>query len=283
MFCDKIETNVIFGIKDVFYEKIKIEIEVANLKHYEKMLELGCFSIRDIEKLTGSRAAAMSILYDYQKKGFIERVKHDRYVVISLETKQPVLSRYQIGMKLFPGAFISHHSAFEVYGYANQVFYETYVTCESRFSDFEYDGIYYHRMAPKHGMDVTEVSGVKVAGVEQTVVDMLNSFEKNAGLEETLRCMELIPSLNCGKLLDALAVYGNGFLYQKCGLILEQMNDTFLLPKTFFDECKKKISGSKRYLMKEYKDDVKYYERWNLYAPDHIGKLIGKGVDKSAV
>ena len=42
---------------------------MIGMKHYEKMLELGCFSIRDVEKLTGSRAAATSILYDYQKKG----------------------------------------------------------------------------------------------------------------------------------------------------------------------------------------------------------------------
>lgn len=253
------------------------------MKHYEKMLELGCFSIRDVEELTGSRAAAVSILYDYQKKGYIERVKHDRYVAISLETKQPVFSRYQIGMSLFPGAFISHHSAFEVYGYANQVFYEVYVTCESRFLDFEYDGVYYHRMTPKNGMDVEERYGVRISGIEQTVVDMLNIFEKNAGLEETLRCMELIPSLNEKKILDALAVYQNGFLYQKTGFILEQMNDIFLLSDSFFDECQKYISGSRRYLLKQNVDKMEYHGRWRLYAPHNLKELIGKGVDRNAV
>lgn len=256
---------------------------MIGMKHYEKMLELGCFSIRDVEKLTGSRAAATSILYDYQKKGYIERVKHDRYVAISLETKQPVFSRYQIGMNLFPGAFISHHSAFEVYGYANQVYYEVYVTCESRFSDFDYDGVYYHRMAPKNGMDVREVYGVRVSGVEQTVVDVLNNFEKNAGLEETLRCMELIPSLNEKKLLDALEVYQNGFLYQKVGFILEQMNDIFLLPDSFFGECRKHISGSRRYLLKQKGKEMVYHGRWRLYGPDNVKELTEKGEDGNAV
>ena len=60
-----------------------------------------------------------------------------------METKQPVLSRYQIGSNLFPDACITHHSAFEVFGYGSQVFYECYVATDKRFHDFEYDGVLY--------------------------------------------------------------------------------------------------------------------------------------------
>lgn len=127
------------------------------------------------------------------------------------------------------------------------------------------------------------VYGVRVSGVEQTVVDVLNNFEKNAGLEETLRCMELIPSLNEKKLLDALEVYQNGFLYQKAGFILEQMNDIFLLPDSFFGECRKHISGSRRYLLKQKGNEMVYHGRWRLYAPDNVKKLTEKGVDGDAV
>ena len=63
------------------------------MKYYEKMLELGCFNKSKVMELTGSEAAAKSLLYDYQKKGYIEKIKRDLYAVISLETKQPVLSR----------------------------------------------------------------------------------------------------------------------------------------------------------------------------------------------
>ena len=65
------------------------------MKYYEQKLELGCFSKSKVIELTGTEAAAKFILYDYQKKGYIEKVKRDLYAVISLETKQPVLSRYQ--------------------------------------------------------------------------------------------------------------------------------------------------------------------------------------------
>lgn len=40
-----------------------------------------------------------------------------------------------------------------------------------------------------------------------------------------IRCIMLIPSVKGEKILGALSVYDNKFLYQKCGYILEQLQD----------------------------------------------------------
>ena len=111
------------------------------MKYYEKLLELGCFTREQLVNLVESPAAANMLIYEYQKKRLIEKVKKDFYAVISIETRQPVLSRYQLASKMFPDACLSHHSAFEVYGYGNQVFYECYVATAKRFTEFEYDGV----------------------------------------------------------------------------------------------------------------------------------------------
>ena len=95
-----------------------------------------------------------------------------------METKQPVLSRYQIGSSLFPDACITHHSAFEVYGYGNQAFYECYVATDKRFHDFEYDGAMYRRVERKPDMEITQQGNIRVTSVEQTVVDSIRDFEK---------------------------------------------------------------------------------------------------------
>ena len=110
------------------------------MKHYEDLLARGCFSRAQLIEIVRTPSAANQVIYEYQKKGLIDKVKRDFFVVISLETKQPVLSRYQIGSNLFPDACITHHSAFEVFGYGSQVFYECFVATDRRFSDFEYDG-----------------------------------------------------------------------------------------------------------------------------------------------
>ena len=74
------------------------------MKHYEKLLAKGSFSREQLIEIVGTATAANQVIYEYQKKGLIEKVKRDFYVVISMETKQPVLSRYQIGSNLFPDA-----------------------------------------------------------------------------------------------------------------------------------------------------------------------------------
>lgn len=144
-----------------------------DMKHYEKLIELGCFSRDDLIAITGSDAAANSLIHDYLKKGFIERVRRDLYTVISIETKQPIPTRYQIASRLFDDACVSNHSAFEYYGYANQVFYEVYVTTQNRFQSFEYDGVTYHRIAPRYEASAELSGGVRVTGLERTVIDSI--------------------------------------------------------------------------------------------------------------
>lgn len=117
------------------------------MKNHEKIIELGCFSLGELaKKLNCCIPTATSIIQKHLKNGYIERVRRDLYVAISIETKQPVLSRYQIGNHLADDAYLSHHSAFEVFGYANQVFYEVYVATQTRFTDFVYNGILYTKI-----------------------------------------------------------------------------------------------------------------------------------------
>lgn len=247
------------------------------MKHYESLLDMGCFSREQLIQLTGTPGAANMIIYEYQKKGLIEKVKRDFYVVISLETKQPLLSRYQIGANLFPDACISHHSAFEVYGYGSQVFYECFVATDKRFSDFEYDGITYHRIERKTDVDVVMQGNMRVTSIEQTVIDSIRDYEKIAGLEEVLRCLMLVPSLNEQKILACLKRNRNRFLYQKCGYLFEELKQEFDFSEDFFMECEKNVSGARRYLMKESQNTV-FNERWKLYVPFSLKGMLDKGV-----
>lgn len=248
------------------------------MKHYEKLLEKGYFNRKELTELVGTPTAAKAVIHEYQKKGYIERVKRDFYVVISIETKQPVPSRYQIGANLFPDACISHHSAFEVFGYGNQVFYECYVATNNRFADFEYNGVLYHRIEKKIDMEVALQGNMRVTSIEQTVVDSIRDFEKIAGLEEVLRCLILIPGLNEEKILTCLKRNKNGFLYQKCGFLFEQLNAEFGFSDNFFEHCLEHSSEAKRYLMKETEETV-FQKKWKLYTPPSIESLINKGVN----
>ena len=164
-------------------------------------------------------------------------------------------------------AAVSYHSAFEFYGYSNQVFYETQVTSESRFRDFKYDGVTYRRIAPRITGGITEINGTRVTTLERTVIDSINLFEKIGGLEELLRCLALIPTLDEAALSACLAEYESGFLYQKTGYILSAFAASLGLSDSFFAKCKSHLPKGKSYLSSESQGFI-WHEEWKLYAPN---------------
>ena len=105
----------------------------------------------------------------------------------------------------------------------------------------------------------------------------IRDFEKIAGLEEVIRCMMLVPGLNEKKVLECLARNNNGFLYQKCGYLFEELKEEFHFSPNFFEDCEKYSSDAKRYLMKESQDNV-FHKRWKLYVPPSLKRLIDKGI-----
>lgn len=245
---------------------------------YKELVSLRCFTHSDMIRLTGSESAAMWHIKSYLNKGYIERVRRDLYAVISMETEQPIPNRFQVASHITDDSFVSHHSAFEYYGYANQVFYEVYFSTKKRVRPFDYDGLHYQPVLWRGDGSITKMgNGVRITSLERTVIDSIADFTKIGGLEELLRCMALIPSLDETKLLEVLGAYGHGQLYQKAGYILESYRDALSLSEMFFSECEENSSSSKTYLF-EKQDDFVYHKKWLLYAPKELKKYVDKGV-----
>lgn len=246
---------------------------------YKELARLRCFSYADMVQLCGSEKAADWQIKTYLKKGYIERVRRNLYVVISMETEQPIANRFQIASQVTEDACISHHSAFEYYGYANQVFYEVYFSTHRNIRSFSYDGLQYTPLPNPSTIEILDMNnGVKVTSLERTVIDSIIDMDKIAGLEEFLRCLELIPSLNEEKLLDVLEGYSKKQLYQKVGYILEFYKKDLSLSKDFFLKCISCSSSSKTYLTQEIRDNI-FHPKWLLYAPKDLKQLINKGVE----
>ena len=246
---------------------------------YKELAAMRCFTREELAKLLGSDSAAGWQIRKFLEKGYIERVRRDLYVVISLETGQPIPNRFRIASGVAADACVSHHSAFEYYGCANQVFYEMYVATVKRVRPFSYDGIDYCPVNCRGAEGITEAgNGVRVTSLERTVIDSIADFEKIGGLEELLRCMLLIPSLSSEHLLSALDLYHCRKLYQKTGYILEIFQKDLGLPDSFFDECEKHLTGSKTYFSEE-KNGFVFHKRWRLFAPKDLRAVVDKGAN----
>ncbi len=251
------------------------------MKHYEKMAELGCFSRDEICGLLGNNAAAHSILYDYTQKGLIERVRRDLYVALDYETKCPLANRYAIASHISDGSYITHHSAFEYFGCANQVYYEVYVSDCKPFTEFEYNSVTYKYVSPsiESGISLDKGLDIRTTDVERTILDGIKNFDKIGGLEELLNCLGLISSVNEDTLLNYLSEYHQIFLYQKTGYILSHFCDQMHLHNIFFEKCRNEITATKRYLSSYLnKKELMLDKKWNLFVPKDLLSIIGKGV-----
>ena len=158
-------------------------------------------------------------------------------------------------------------SAFEALGYADGPSIDVYVVTKSRFTDFKYNGVFYRHVDKRVEISAEWVDGARVTTLEQTIVDSIHNFEKIAGLEEVVRCILRAPRPDAEKLLLCLERYGNGFLYQKCGYVLEQLQEYVDLPKSFYRECREHCPSTVRYMAKE-AGGLVYSRGWGIYAPE---------------
>lgn len=247
------------------------------MEHYITLLKMGIFSREDVAGITGNIRTADSVLYSYKKKGWITSVRRNLYVANSLETGQPVCTPYQIASYVSPDSYVSHHSAFEVHGMANQVFSNLYVSSSTTFRPFEFDGKHFERVPSVTTEGIKVIGKIRVTDLERTVVDCIKDFAKIGGLEELLRCLTMITYSDAEKLTRYLSIYDNCFLWQKTGYILSRFPN-MKLPTDFFDTCKTRARKNVRYLYEELKFENPVFDNeWGLFVPNDMMKLLDEG------
>jgi predicted transcriptional regulator of viral defense system len=254
----------------------KVKKEVRNVNVYTELAKYPVFSIEDVKKLTGNEKTAYSQMDRLMKKGLVKKIRKNIYSVVNPTTGQVVATRYQIACAITDTAYISHHSAFEYYGLANQVYYEVYVSSENKFNHFEYDNVTYKYVASRMQDGVVEAkntTGVRMTDLERTVVDSIRDFNKIGGFEELLNCLEGIHYLDEKKLKHYLSIYDTQGLYQRVGYLLDHYRKEMQLSTEFIDYCKSKIGKSRRYLVSDLKEESYYNNEWELMVPEGLFEI----------
>lgn len=250
------------------------------MKVFTELAKYPVFTIDDVNNLVGNKKTAYTQMDRLMKKGHVKKIRKNIYSVVNPTTGQLVATRYQIACAITNTAYISHHSAFEYYGLANQVFYEVYVSSKTRFNHFDYDQITYKYVASRTQEGVVEARntvGVKVTDLERTVIDSIRDFNKIGGFEELLNCLEGIHYLDEKKLKRYLDIYNIQGLYQRAGFILAHYQKVMQISKAFIDYCKDKIGKSTRYLLSDVEAESVYEKEWGLMIPEGLFEMIDEG------
>lgn len=249
------------------------------MNSYEYFYNLGCFTREDALKLANNPKTVNSTLFTYKNKGLIKSIKRNLYATVSRETKTVVATPFEIASKITADSFVSHHSAFEYYGMSNQVFSDINVSTTIRFNNFEFDGKTYKYINSKMSLGiVSATSRIRITDLERTIIDSIKDFNKIGGLEELLRCLEMVTYVDEKKLLLYLEGYNNQFLYQKAGYILMHYQKSMKLNDKIFEKCISMKKSSIRYLYDEIKlANPIYSSKWQMYVPADLMKLIDEG------
>lgn len=236
---------------------------------YYELLQFPTFSLQEVKQLYSSEKSARNALGKLLKEKLVVKIRNGLYTCISGENGGPVANRFQIASAIHETSYVSHHTAFEYYGITDQVFYDVYVSSESRFHDFEFDGYTYHYVKSKlrSGIVIPQFGGgVKVTDKERTIIDSIRDMNQIAGLEEVLACITSLHFIDEKKLMKYLNELGNPFVYQKTGFILSGYQDQLGISNDFINACRRKIGNSKRYLTNGINDPA-YTDEWKLVYP----------------
>ena len=250
------------------------------MKYLKELQSKKVFTLSDVAALTGNINTAKSLMRSYKKSGYVASIKKNYYAALDLVSGNAIANRYEIGTGATGTAYITHHSAMEFHGVANQVFFEVTICTTEKMRGFEFGEITYIS-TKTHFADGVVVPPrnplIRVTNIERTVIDCIKDIESAGGLEEVLECIRLIPQLDENLLLYYLSCYDQKSLWQRAGFILEKYQELFGFTGAFFDRCKNEMGIRKNYLSEG--NDIAYNPEWKLYAPKDLQNFLSEGDD----
>ena len=247
------------------------------LEDYKKLLSLKCFLFEEASDLFGNDRRATNILYALKKKGLVKQIKKNLYVTMSLETEEPIANYFEIASKITKNGFVSYHSSLEYYGLTNQVYSNVYVSTSEKSKIISFEERDYLCLNRDCSFGIQQIGLIRVSDLERSVLDSIKDFEKIGGIEELLRCLDMVSFLDEKKLIDYLEHYSSRFLYQKTGYLLSFF-PKIKLSSSFFDICLKHIGNSSRYLYSDLRQELCVFDKkWNLCVPGSLFENSGLG------
>lgn len=250
------------------------------MKYLEEFSLKRIFDFSYVVELTGNIDLASGIIQNYLEKGYIKRVKRNLYVTISLENGGAIPSKFEIASNITKSSFISHHSAFEYYGYQNQVYNEVLVSSQQQFRSFHFE---HNEYVCKRVQDLNFVKSknkVKVSTLEKTIVDSIDNVKTFDDFEELFEVLSMIPLIDGKKILTYLKYVNKRILFSKTGLLLSFFKDNYNITKDQLMEMKKYGVNKASYFTSEKHRLNKYYNEWKIHSYD-ISKLKVDQVDEN--
>lgn len=246
-------------------------------KIYSTLYPKRIITTKDVREILKDSHKSADYLTNLREKGYIQKIKKGVYAIVPpnmIGEKDYFPDKFLIAAHLKNKYYLSHHSALELHGIAESVFNTVYITIPNYTPSFTYKGITYKLVSTQHFFGMEQITYnsiiITISDIEKTILDCIRNIHYAGGIEEIVKSISGIPSLNYNKILEYLNRFNGQVLYHKIGFILESIN-TLSLPKKFFNDLQAHI-GKKVYYFDKNKTST-YNKKWKIMVPTKYREL----------
>jgi predicted transcriptional regulator of viral defense system len=243
------------------------------------MEKVAVFSTREYLVACGNSQTNRNLLSRAVKKGKVLKIKRGLYASNAGMYQGVTHNKYSIVKAAVPDAVLCYDSAFELFvGQHNivqrTVFFSATETKSFRFQGHEYlpFPIPVKRMKTRSYRQ-SDGSVVKGTTPEQTIVDSLVHPNRCLGIENVLRSISVVGSINTQELLGILRGSSTA-VTARAGWILVQKQGQWQIPDTVIASLQRNIGSGPLYFTPDHAQAKGSYDKsWKLYFPEPIATM----------
>lgn len=241
-----------------------------------------CFTLEEaVEVLDKPRSTVLEQVRYLRKRGYLRSVRRGLYAFDPDATGRRA-DRFVVASKVASPYVLGYHSALELHGFAESVFYDTvHVATPARFAAFDFEGTRVRRVAADPeliavGAVEHKRSGqtVKVASRELALVQCADRVKYAGGLEEVLLSVQGFPSLAFDALKEVLSVVDKKVLYRKVGFILTYLADRWDPPSEVIAWLATRGGGQAAYFGTDPGRGGTLVPAWDLIVPARFAERV---------
>jgi len=233
---------------------------------------LNIFSIEDAANiLNKEKTRVRKLLYDLTKRGWIQRVKENLYILLPISADAGKLfTEHQliIASKLISPYYIGFWTMLNYYGYTEQLINTVFIASPKQKRELSIQGVVYKFITlPEYKMFGFEQISldskpILVSDKEKTIVDCLDHPEYCGGIIEASKGIwNAQKEIDFIKLLEYCKKIRNSTVSKRLGFILETINNK---DKDLLGELEKLVKQGFSVLDPLLPKKGRYITKWNL-------------------
>lgn len=230
-----------------------------------------------------SKHTDQNLLVKHVATGRLLRLRRGLYATVprGVAPRCAPVDPYLVATKLAADAVVSYHAALQFFGKAYSVWGRYHYLTRNRSRPFSFRGLSFVpvqapialRSHADLGGGVAEVRHgggiVRVATLERSLVDVLDSPDHTGGWEEIWRSLEMVEFFDLDAVIDYALKLGSALTIGRVGFFLEQHREALMVEDEHLLRLSARAPMQPRYLDAR-REPGRLVSTWNLVVPERV-------------